>query len=293
MASYCETATLHHALLRNEHFVTYDVIILQRLGGNSTYIDQKWLDSFKELHKNNPKTKILYTIDDKLLSPVISQLMKESDSLLLPNKKLGEFYYHINPNQIFFNCFIDTDTFYASPKIRTRGKINILWASSAKLGSKFMEGIIQELKNFPNVILTSMGHIEKERWDNNHHILPISDYGTFCGYCRGSDIVLNPTECNTPEDKSFVDCKSAIKYMHAALSKSLLISSKTYPYEQVIQNYENGILLDNDTEYWLDAIEDFIRRPQTYEHILDKAQYDVSYQYSLTKVSNDIFNAIR
>jgi GT2 family glycosyltransferase/glycosyltransferase involved in cell wall biosynthesis len=57
---------------------------------------------------------------------------------------------------------------------------------------------------------------------------------------------------------SFNECKSYIKYLDYSATGLVSICSNIAPYQEVITNWQNGVLVDNSTDAWYDALERLI-----------------------------------
>lgn len=116
--------------------------------------------------------------------------------------------------------------------------------------------------------------------------MPLSEYRKFVN-SGNFDIGLAPLEIS-----EFTKCKYFNKYLEYSMSGIMGIYTKSEPYTDIIVNGINGILVENDTEKWFDAlclaIDDASLRAKiisnAQNHIIDKFNPDTLYEKFVTEI---------
>ncbi|MCT4545244.1 MAG: hypothetical protein N4A63_17060 [Vallitalea sp.] len=127
------------------------------------------------------------------------------------------------------------------------------------------------------------------------HNLPLSyyeykeDYNQYKSFMlsRKWDIALAPLE-NT----SFHSCKYFNKFLEYGSIKAAGIYSNVEPYTLIVQNNNNGLLVDNNTKDWLNAIISLINNEQKRMDIINNAYLLLKDKFNVDKIASDIINAI-
>ena len=104
---------------------------------------------------------------------------------------------------------------------------------------------------------------------------------------RNWDIGLAPIP-----DTEFHSCKYFNKYVEYASFGIVGIYSNLEPYTFGIQDGLNGVLADNDTESWFNALEKLINDKKTLNKISNNCLKEARDIYSLSTLSEDYFNRI-
>ena len=288
-SKYGDVSIITFDKLIEKHFLENNIIILQRLGGNGVQIPRNFINNLENWTKRHAaRCRVIYTIDDLLSNSTIDYMCKIAHSLVLPNRSYDKYFLKHNKPIRYIHTWIDSDLFDKVEAIRTPGKFNILWASTAILGFTFMEKLIPEISKIPNVELTILGDTRKNfsRLGVSHK--PIQPYDKLLGYFKGTQICLNPID-TVAASKDFCDCKSAIKYLHAGLARVPIISSRSFPYECAIKNKVNGILLDNEVDLWVQEIKNLMCPSENTLRIIDNAYLDVTSNFLLDNAGQSLY----
>lgn len=104
---------------------------------------------------------------------------------------------------------------------------------------------------------------------------------------RNWDIGLAPMP-----DTPFHNCKYINKYVEYASAGIVGVYSNVMPYTFGIRNEENGLLVNNDTEKWVEAISRLIEDKELRQRISKSCLKEAKEVYSLEAVSEDYFDKI-
>lgn len=85
--------------------------------------------------------------------------------------------------------------------------------------------------------------------------LPILSYPDFTSLLQ---TLINPIGLIPLDDSTFSSCKSPIKFFDYAVACIPTICSNVPPYSDYVENNFSGLLVDNRTDAWIDAIERLI-----------------------------------
>ena len=298
LSKYRETNILFYTHLTEEHFIKYNIIVFQRLGGNGANISQNFLKNIKNLinrHKDQMRT--VYNIDDLLINPITTEFMSIVDLVLVPNISYNKYVTTYNKNIAYSSTFIDNITFDKVKKINLPSCLNFMWSSTAMLGVEFMKKLIPQInKNFPASKIYIIGGENRLPKSENVIFLPILDYEKYLSYFKAVDIYLNPIEITQKyhrgnvDYQDFINCKSELKYVHAGLASVPIISSKSYPYEKAIKNRWNGFILDNDENIWINTIKEILINKNLRNFIIKNAYDDVMANYTADVFANRVYN---
>lgn len=291
--------TEYYLKINEEHFEKYDVIMFHRLGGNGVNIKDWYVKKMTDLtDKYRGKVLVVYHIDDLLVNDTIYHFVNMADVFMVPNKNYVPHYESYNKNFSFINqTFMDIDYFNSIPEVPSqilpRDRVNLIWASTGLVGKNFMKELIPEIfKKFKSKVhlhIIGSGSNEFLKYSNVTVKNNLS-YTDFIDYFRKSDICLNPISIDSSrfrgvKTKDFIDCKSELKYCTAGLARIPIISGRSYSYEKSITNRYNGIILDNNTDHWLDAVEELINNESLKKRIVDNSYKICMDKYSLSSVA--------
>lgn len=127
------------------------------------------------------------------------------------------------------------------------------------------------------------------------HYLPLTyyeykenynEYKSFMNL-REWDIALAPLE-NT----LFHSCKYFNKFLEYGAIKAAGIYSNVEPYTLIVKNNNNGLLVDNNTKDWLNAITDLINNEQKRMDIINNAYLLLKDEFNVDKIACDIIKVI-
>jgi hypothetical protein len=88
---------------------------------------------------------------------------------------------------------------------------------------------------------------------------PILSYPDFLALLQ---TLINPIGLIPLDDSVFSSCKSAIKYFDYSAAQIPTICSNVPPYLDYVKHDLTGLLVDNNTTAWVNAIESLIQSPQ-------------------------------
>jgi len=94
----------------------------------------------------------------------------------------------------------------------------------------------------------------------------------------GFDIAIAPLI-----EDDFNRCKSAIKWMEYSISESPGIYSNVTAYKDVVKDQKTGLLVDNDTQSWLKALEEMISNDDLRNSIQKNAYDEVIRRHSISE----------
>ena len=163
--------------------------------------------------------------------------------------------------------------------------------------SDFIESALPSLEailgKYPHVRLIIVGYLELphiflEKFSQQLIKLPfVKSLPSYWNLLANADIniaVLNRDEIN--------DCKSELKWFEAACFGIPSIVSKTANYEQVINQNDDGIMVET-AEDWVAAFERLIHEPDQRTEIGEKARLRVRQDYSIETLSANIETIIK
>jgi len=127
--------------------------------------------------------------------------------------------------------------------------------------------------------------------------IPVLSFENFIEYFKAIDICLNPISVDSDyfrgvKAKDFIQCKSQIKYLNAAICKKPIISGKSFPYEQAIKSGWNGFLLDNNINDWINTIKDLTKNSELRESIVKNAYNDVTQNFMLKNAADNMYKVL-
>jgi glycosyltransferase involved in cell wall biosynthesis len=88
------------------------------------------------------------------------------------------------------------------------------------------------------------------------------------------------------DDTPFGACKSAIKFMDYALAGIPSVCSAVAPYSDVVRQGENGLLADNTSDSWFDAIARLCTSVELRSKLATQARIDVQTDWSLARAAD-------
>ena len=298
--------TLFYNNLSENHFNEYDIIIFQRIGANGVQISEEYLNRVTRLiEKYRKKVITIYNIDDLILNYVSKYFISIVNLVLVPNTGYDKYIYPLNENISYTRTFIDKEFFdnVKSNLNLPKNKLKFLWSSTGLLGFDFMQKLIPEIsKKFPDSVFYIIGGGSSFYFENfsNTFCVPLVDYEKFIKYFKECDIYLNPVSSGMKKEiklidntNDFINCKSEIKYLHCGLAKIPIISSKSLPYEFAIKNNLNGIIIENNVDEWINAINKLICDNNFKNFITENAYLDVTSNYLLENLGKKMYKLFR
>ena len=172
------------------------------------------------------------------------------------------------------------------------GAISLVIASSDSVQVDFLVPVLQKLKR------TWGNHIQI------HVIGPPADYFKLAGieltsyailryeeFCSLLTSLNNPIGLIPLDPSLFSSCKSPIKFFDYAANGVPTIASKVPPYADSMIDYETGLLVDNETEEWVRAIESLIESPTLTFTLLENANKWM-HENAHPNIAGDAWNSI-
>lgn len=93
-------------------------------------------------------------------------------------------------------------------------------------------------------------------------------------------------------DSSFHACKHYNKYIEYGAHGVISVCSNRLPYTKVIKNGENGILCDNNTEDWVNALSALIDSAEYRDEIRTRVESQIAEEFSIEAVSLSFWRQI-
>lgn len=147
------------------------------------------------------------------------------------------------------------------------------------------------LKAYPEPHFSFAGYLDHGAgWGSNAdrvHRLPFVPWRKLPSILAGFAINLAPLRLDNP----FSQSKSEIKYMEAALVKTVTVASPTDAFQSAIQPGYNGLLAGNEPE-WEEALRNLIESPDLRQSTGEQAYEQVLQAYSPWQRSCDIVETL-
>lgn len=280
-----ECCLLHTRKVTLKHLAVADVIICIR--GATPYM-HFILKLARVLNK-----KIVYFLDDALKDIPNDSFMypnrkqwhikcvEKSDVLLTTNIFIAEDYKKVVPN--IRTAIIHTAVNEIKPYMQHDDGIKIVYAASEWHINNYNDmiaPIIGKLLELDNIEIYLVGFKPIGIHNNRIHVVPkmcFKDYQNFMND-HNFDIGLAPLEKSYFSERKYFN--KFIEYTRYGICG---IYSDTYPYRFVVKNEENGILVSNEPNEWLYAIQKLIDDKQLRSTCVKKAQ-----EYLLTEHSDEV-----
>jgi GT2 family glycosyltransferase len=240
----------------------YNVLIIQRNVIKDIYKAKRIVEFCR-----SENIKLVFEIDDlifenNILDPyekeAVIYLLKESHLVITSTKKLAEEIKCHNCNVKVIGNYIDKEVWLYNDKLTKK---------SSTIKFVFF-GTPSHDKDI-NMIKNALEKINKkyDRKIEFHHIgLKIAlgkkidiDYDAYPNFVKSIiknfdwDFAIAPLE-----DKIFDNCKSDLKFLEYSMLGLPGIYSNVIPYKESIINNKEGLIVNNDDQEWIDAIEKYI-----------------------------------
>lgn len=252
---------------RPEDLLWGDVFVFERMGGAYT---QHMIKTLKQHGK-----RVVFEIDDLLtelpdflahhrLSPEAQQSLLDSiagaDIVTTTTPRLAKRLTDINPNVICVpNCISDPPAERAAHQEDTQPIATLIVASSDSVLVSFLIEPLKVIlkKHGASVKLVVVGPIGRalEKGGLIFEQVPVLSYKDFVALLQ---TLTNPIGLIPLDDSVFSSCKSPIKFFDYAISSIPAICSNVPPYSDYVVNRDTGLLVNNQTEKWVEAIETLI-----------------------------------
>ena len=252
--------------------------------------------------------KLIYVLDDDLLnvpsylssSPYyllpstkknIKAIMANCDTFLTPSSVLMAKY----GNDFKYKYLISEPSLNRINKKESNKKIKIGFAGSIDraqdLNEILKEAITEIVNKYGNSVeIEFMGANPSFVNELGLKYLPYQDgydaYTAYMAKCNW-DIGLAPM----PETE-FHRCKYFNKFVEYASFGIVGVYSNCEPYIYGIRNRENGLLVENSTEAWVEAISELIENNELRKKISEECIREANEIYALDVLADDYFNMI-
>lgn len=240
-----------------------DAFLFQRQAGTHTLQLMKKLQSFNK--------KVIFDIDDLLtqlpaflshhqLSPEIHQslldVIAQADVVTTTTNRLAAELHKLNPNVV---CVPNSVMYQPPDRISENPnsipKATLIIASSDAVLVDFLieplRMIQQQHGNFIKIVIVGPIGREFKKCGLIFEGVPIIKYKDFTDFLR---TLLNPIGLIPLDNSLFSMCKSPIKFLDYSAAQIPSICSDTAPYSDCIVNNSTGILVKNNTDEWVNAI---------------------------------------
>jgi GT2 family glycosyltransferase/Tfp pilus assembly protein PilF/glycosyltransferase involved in cell wall biosynthesis len=250
-------------------------LLMRRLGGATPKIVFEIDDALTML----PETHIGYG-GSRFVSPLIQEYIRKADLVTVSTAKLKSYYGDLNPNIVVLENCIDLKLWGDLPEpAGSSGPVKILFSGTVthEADLRVIEGVIEK------IILEFGDTVKFLFWGNTsaklkhypqveelHVFLP--DYAEYADRLKNTavDFAIIPLE-----DNPFNQAKSAIKWLEYSVCKIPGIYSDVGAYRTVVQNGETGILVNNTSASWYNAIKKLVVEPSYRQRIGSNAQAEV------------------
>jgi len=282
---------------------SYDIIIFQRIGANGVVISQNEVERLLTLIKRYKNSnKFIYMIDDLLFEDqgdLPKEFMKLCNAVICSNDAIKKQASGYNKNVYVLRTYVDINLIEKTPAVALNG-FNIIWASTGGFGLDIIKILIPRIRKELDINFICIGGSARLlKGLEGTNLMPIVPFEHMISYLKGSQILVNPLVAseaainriqkrNSKTIKEFIDCKSEIKYVLAGATHTAMISSKTASYRYAVKNNENGILVEDTVEDWVDAIKQLYNDENLRDKIIRNAHEDVLKNYTIKKAVQNV-----
>lgn len=145
----------------------------------------------------------------------------------------------------------------------------------------FLEALQQIVHKYKNVHVGTVGasidaYLPKGRY-THHRGIAGKKYITDLWPNINADISVAPLE-----DNQFNRCKSNIKWFESAYIPSAFVASNIEPYKGSVEEGKTGLLVNNDSESWYEALESLVINKQLRQTIAKNAQAKVKKDWDIS-----------
>lgn len=271
-----------------------DIIIIQRIA--EPYV--MWvIERAKQLNK-----KVIFEIDDLLIdlpeflshhkpglagySEILDRILPQVDCITVTTKKLADALGKFSrPTVVIPNCAWDDALGVVDTHSWQNGRATLIVASSDAVLVDFVlpaiKAFVERKDIVVSVVVIGPPGDAFEKAGIKVSRVPNMPYMEFKKFIRTVD---NPVGIIPLDDSLFSSCKSAIKYIDYSLAGIPVICSAVPPYSDVVVDGVTGLLVANETEKWMAAIEKLTNsvetRIQLSVHALAFAEQNFSFKNS-------------
>lgn len=277
-----------------------NVFVFQRIGGAYTVHLTKTL-------KDHGK-RVVFEIDDlltdlpeflahhrgsKATQASLIESIRLADVVTTTTERLARELRVINPNVICVpNCIQSVPERREAHPERPDDPVTLIVASSDSVVVDMLIEPLQQLqrKYGDGLKLLVVGPIAEalEKGDLRFERLPILPYSEFVALLQ---TLTNAIGLIPLDGSLFSSCKSPIKYFDYSMAQIPSICSNVPPYSDYVVHGQTGLLADNTTDAWADAIESLMHNRQHREQLSDAAR-DYVMQTHLVNESGDAWQRV-
>ncbi|WP_339291838.1 glycosyltransferase [Paenibacillus sp. FSL W8-0187] len=258
------------------------------------------------------KKKLLYFLDDDLLNVPqntastlyfsmphirsnIIEILKLSNYLWTTNKNIANKYGHYSESSVIINApSVLLESISSLPMQSNNNQIVIGFSGSMDHGF-FLNDFFQKvafniLDLFPNVSFEFFG-AKPDFCDHEriHHLTYADNYDDYIEIMRTRkwDIGLAPLPSS-----DFHKCKYFNKYLEYGAIGVPGIYSNVEPYVFIVENGKNGVLVNNSTNEWVNAIKNLIENKMLRQKIIEESRTRLESHFTLDKIADEIVSRL-
>lgn len=251
------------------------------------------------LHAKEKKKKIIYDIDDNIFNvpenlTVFSRKHHESlriielaDTVVVENDRLLKAMHRIHTRLTVISNGLFTDK-YKPGNLKEHIRSACLFSTYVPSLNKFIRTFVRVLHDFQ----FTHPHIRFDLYGNNAMDFPFDRIIPPCGYSDymksiiASQSLMGIVPIWGSEDAvsiAYRDCKSPIKYIMYGYAGIPAIYTNALPYTTCVVNGENGLLVDNTYESWIEAMAHMAGDSKLRQNLRRNAYDDVCANFHISK----------
>lgn len=220
--------------------------------------------------------------------------LRRADAVLVFNPVLEEDVRPFARRVLRLPACVDLSLF-GPPRERWDGAFLAAFAGSARWESSGFRGLARFLERRPEARLLVMAHevpeelrgIPAERltfvpWQHDYEAYARS----LAGF--GPDVMIAPLD-----ETRFSSSKVPIKLLESAAVGAAGIYSRVLPYTEHVRDGETGLLVENDEDAWIDALEHLYADPDLRRRIAGAALREVQERFTVERVLPAFLEVLR
>lgn len=255
---------------------------------------------------------IIYEIDDDLLSidvedpnhnyeshkEAIRILLQKANLVTVSTPKLKDRFASMNDSIAVVPNQLDDDLWFrhvdnVAKNVRESDEIKVLYMGSRTHDTDLAlveEAAKKIMAKYPKVQFHTMGGVKQQvTW-----LKTMPAYGhykqfvsVFLHEAKKFDFAIAPLEQN-----HFTEGKSYIKFLDYSAVGLAGIYSRAGQYPEIIEDGVNGVLVENTTEAWYQALEDMIQHPDKRSAMAAKAYENVYNEHRISTSITDYYQLL-
>jgi glycosyltransferase involved in cell wall biosynthesis len=244
-------------------------------------IDDNWFAAGEEL----PEYKLLFSRGNPGFEAFI-ECLGRADAVLLYNKTLEEDVKPYAGNVIRISPNVALDLFPELEKEEDRKTFLAGYAGSIRRDIPAFRALAKFAQKHEDVRLFLMGHEIPPEWSDlpKDRLRFIPYQFNYPGYARtvsllGADLMLAPLD-----ETRFSASKCPNKYLEISAAGAAGIYSRVLPYTDYVEEGKNGLLVENEDDAWLEAMEKLYRDRALVRNISEEARRTIREKYSTEAV---------